>query len=63
LEQTGGGWIFVLTPGNHSAERRRIKIGRRNVEQVEVLSGLKEGDRVITSDYTGFDRINRIDLQ
>jgi HlyD family secretion protein len=63
LEQTGGDWIFVLTPGEHSAERRRIKIGRRNLEQVEVLSGLKEGDRVITSEYTGLDRINRIDLQ
>ena len=63
LEQTGGDWIFVLAPGDHSAERRRIKIGRRNIEQVEVLSGLKEGDRVITSEYTGLDRINRIDLQ
>ena len=63
LEQTGGDWIFVLRPGEHSAERRRIKIGRRNIEQVEVLSGLKEGDRVITSEYTGLDRINRIDLQ
>jgi HlyD family secretion protein len=63
LQQTGGDWIFVLTPGDHSAQRRRIKIGRRNVEQVEVLSGLKEGDRVITSDYTGLDRIDRIDLQ
>ena len=63
LEQTGGDWIFVLTAGGHSAERRRIKIGRRNVEQVEVLSGLKAGDRAITSDYTGLDRMDRIDLQ
>jgi HlyD family secretion protein len=63
LQQTGGDWIFVLTPGDKSAKRQRIKIGRRNVEQVEVLGGLKQGDRVITSDYTGLDRINRIDLQ
>jgi HlyD family secretion protein len=63
LEQTGGDWIFVLTPGGHSAQRRRIKIGRRNVEQVEVLGGLKQADRVITSDYTGLDRKDRIDLQ
>jgi HlyD family secretion protein len=63
LERTGGDWIFALTPGEHSAQRQRIKLGRRNLEQVEVLSGLKEGDRVITSDYAGLDRINRIDLQ
>lgn len=42
--------VCMLTRGDRSAERRRIKIGRRNIEQVEVLSGLKEGDRVITSD-------------
>jgi HlyD family secretion protein len=63
LQQTGGDWIFVLTPGDQSAKRQRIKIGRRNVEQIEVLGGLKQGDRVITSEYTGLDRINRIDLQ
>ena len=63
LERSGGDFAFVLTPDGRRAERRRIKIGRRNAEQVEVLSGLKDGDRVITSDYQGYEKIDRIDLK
>ncbi len=63
LERTGGDWIFVLTNSRGAARRRPIKIGRRNAEQVEVLSGLAPGDRVIISDYSGLDRIDRIDLR
>ena len=53
LERSGGDYVFVVDPSGNHADRRRIKIGRRNAEQVEVLSGLKPGDRVITSDYAG----------
>ena len=49
-----------LTPDGRSAERRRIKVGRRTSEQLEVLSGLRAGERVVTSDYTGLDKIDRI---
>jgi HlyD family secretion protein len=63
LERTGGDWIFVLAKDGKSALRRTIKIGRRNSEQVEVLSGLAAGDQAITSDYTGLERIDRIDLK
>ena len=62
LEASGGDWVFVLDAGGSTAHRRRIKLGRRNAEQVEVLSGLAAGERVIVSDYTGLDRIDRIDL-
>ena len=60
LEASGGDYVFVLN-GN-SAYKRRVKLGRRNVEQVEVLQGLQPGDRVITSDYSTYDKIDRIDL-
>lgn len=63
LERTGGDWAFVLAPDGRSAYRRHIKIGRRNAEQLEVLTGLQPGERVITSDYGGLDRYERIDLQ
>lgn len=53
LERSGGDWAMVMA-GPDRAERRRITLGRRNAEQVEVLSGLRPGDRVITSDYTAF---------
>jgi HlyD family secretion protein len=63
LERSGGDYAFVLEPDGHSARRRRIKIGRRNAQQVEVLQGLKPGERVITSDYVGLERTDRIDLK
>jgi HlyD family secretion protein len=62
LERTGGDWAMVLDASGRRAERRRLKLGRRNNEQVEVLSGLKPGERVITSDYTGFEKLDRVDL-
>jgi HlyD family secretion protein len=60
LERSGGDWIFVVAPDGRSAERRRFKVGRRTSEQLEVLSGLHAGDQVVTSDYTGFDKVDRI---
>lgn len=62
LERSGGDWVFVVSPDGRHADRRRIRIGRRNSEQVEVLSGLRPGERVITSDYQGLEKIDRVDL-
>jgi HlyD family secretion protein len=63
LERSGGDWVFVLEADGKAAARRRVKLGRRNAEQVEVLSGLTAGERVIVSDYAGLERIERIDLE
>jgi len=63
LEASGGRWAFVLAPGGRRAERRRIRIGRRNADQVEILAGLTPGDRVITSSYDGWDAYRRIDIR
>ena len=63
LERSGGDWAFVVASDGRHADRRRIKIGRRNSEQVEVLSGLRPGERVITSDYQGLEKIDRVDLK
>lgn len=41
-----GDYVFVDTGG--SAERRRINTGASNASQTEVLSGLTEGDQVVT---------------
>jgi len=62
LAETGGDWIFVLDDERDEAQRRRIKTGRRNAEQVEILSGLAAGERVITSNYSSYARIDRIEL-
>lgn len=62
LERTGGDWVMVADKSGRHALRRRIRLGRRNADQVEVLSGLIPGERVITSDYTGFEKVDRVDL-
>ncbi len=62
LERTGGDWIFVVAQDGKSALRRPIQVGRRTAEQLEILGGLAMGERVVTSDYTGFDKADRIVL-
>jgi HlyD family secretion protein len=61
LQHSGGDWVFVLD--GDSAVRRRIRVGRRNAEQLEIIAGLAAGERVITSDYQGYGGIDRIELQ
>ena len=60
-QQTIG--MFVLSPDGTEAERRSVKLGRNSVSQIEILDGLKEGDRVIISDTTALDSYNRIRLR
>jgi len=60
LERTGGDWIFVVAPDGRSAARRRIKVGRRTVEQLEITSGLVVGERVMISDYAALEKADRV---
>ncbi|CAA9497185.1 MAG: hypothetical protein AVDCRST_MAG44-536 [uncultured Sphingomonas sp.] len=53
FNDTGGNWVFVVDKGGNSATRRQVQLGRRNTDSIEVLSGLKPGERVITSSYSG----------
>ncbi len=62
VEDTGGTWAFILSADGSSAARRDISIGRRNPGQVEVTSGLTEGERIITSSYSLLQGFERIDL-
>lgn len=61
LERSGGDWMMVME-GENKALRRQVRLGRRNTEQVEILGGLKAGDRVITSDYSAFEKVDRVDM-
>ena len=62
MQTTGGDWIFALDKSGNEAVRRAVKLGRRNVEHVEVLTGLALGERVIVSDYSTYEHIETIDL-
>jgi HlyD family secretion protein len=60
--ETGGAWVFVVSPDGRSAVRRNVRLGRRNNDHIEVLEGLDPGERVITSPYTGFAERDRLSL-
>ncbi|HEX3422968.1 MAG TPA: efflux RND transporter periplasmic adaptor subunit [Sphingomicrobium sp.] len=53
FNDTGGNWVFVVDRNGSSATRRAIQLGRRNGDFIEVLGGLKPGERVVTSSYSG----------
>jgi HlyD family secretion protein len=53
-QNTGGQWIFVVTPDERKAVRRQIRIGRQNPLYYEVLSGLEAGETVVTSSYDSY---------
>tara|TARA_R110002096_G_scaffold326134_5_gene520069 strand:- start:6533 stop:7789 length:1257 start_codon:yes stop_codon:yes gene_type:complete len=53
-QATGGNWVFKLNEDGTKAVKQELRIGRQNPEFYEVLSGLKPGDKVITSSYDNF---------
>ncbi|HEX5474313.1 MAG TPA: efflux RND transporter periplasmic adaptor subunit [Vicinamibacterales bacterium] len=54
--------IFKVLPDNE-AVRVPVKLGRASVNQIEVLSGLQPGDRVILSDMSQYDQYDRVQLK
>jgi HlyD family secretion protein len=41
-----------LDADGRRAEKVRVEVGRRSAREVEILSGLKAGDRIILADMT-----------
>ena len=63
FQQTGGNWIFKVSENGESAYRADISLGSQNTEYYEVLSGLKPGDKVITSSYDNYGNIEELVLK
>ena len=61
-QSSNGQWVFVLDADNH-AVKRSVKIGRENPFYYEVLEGLKAGDKVITSSYDDFEKMEEINIK
>jgi len=55
--------LFKYEPTGDEAVRTRVKLGRMSVNTVEILEGLKEGDKVILSDMSAQDGVNTIRLK
>jgi HlyD family secretion protein len=60
-QQTVG--MFLLSPDGQEATRTSVQLGRFSVSTIEIVSGLKEGDRVIISDTSALDGYQRIRIR
>ncbi|MCW3122292.1 MAG: transporter, permease protein [Flavipsychrobacter sp.] len=59
-QQTGGLWIFKVTPDGRRAYKADIKLGRQNPDYYEVMEGLKPGERVVTSSYETYEKVQEL---
>jgi HlyD family secretion protein len=55
--------LFRLEPDGGGASRVQVRLGKSSVNTIEVQGGLAEGDRVILSDMSAWDAVERIRLQ
>ena len=60
FQQTGGNWIFKVSDDGSSAYKVDISLGSQNTEYYEVLGGLEPGDRVITSSYNNYGKVEEL---
>lgn len=63
FQQTGGSWIFKLSPDGKTAYRQEITLNRQSPDYFEVIKGLKPGDKVITSSYETYGDIQELVLK
>jgi HlyD family secretion protein len=55
--------MFRIEKDGKTAVRVAVKLGRTSVNTIEVVDGLKPGDRVILSDTSSYDSYDRIELR
>ena len=55
--------IFKLVDDGSEAVRVNVKLGKSSVNTVEILQGLKVGDKVVLSDMSAWDAFDRIRLR
>lgn len=54
--------IFKLDAKGEMATQVNVKLGKASMKEIQILDGLKEGDRVILSDMSRWDNIDRITI-
>ena len=59
---TGMVGLFKIVEGGSAAVRVQVTLGRSSVNTVEIVRGLNVGDRVILSDMSNWDAVDRVRL-
>ena len=60
FQQTAGKWVYLVSDDGRSARRVTVRLGRQNPREVEVLEGLNEGDRIVSSGYEAFNDVDEL---
>jgi HlyD family secretion protein len=55
--------MFKLDTSSSGATRVPVKVGRASVNSIQIIEGLKEGDTVILSDMSRWDKTDQIRLE
>jgi HlyD family secretion protein len=55
--------LFRVNGDGNDAQRVKVRLGKSSVNTVQVLEGLKPGDRVILSDMSAWDAYDRVRLK
>ena len=58
VDESGGAYAYVVHDG--IAEKRPIRVGASSIDKVEILDGLKEGDRIVISGTDSFKNAARV---
>jgi HlyD family secretion protein len=63
FQQTGGNWIYKVSENGNTAYKVDVQLGRQNPDYYEVLSGIKPGDKVVTSSYENYGNMQELVLK
>ncbi|MCM1255003.1 MAG: HlyD family efflux transporter periplasmic adaptor subunit [Duncaniella sp.] len=58
-----GNYELFVGDGDNEIVKRKVKLGDSNYEYVEVVDGLKPGDRVVISDMSDFKNSNKVKIR
>ncbi len=60
VESEGGRFVYIVE--NNIAARRPFKLGATSISAVEILEGLKEGDKIVVAGTDQFENAEKISL-
>ena len=60
FQTTSGRWVYLVSKDGRTARRTDVRLGKQNPREVQVLEGLSEGDRIITSAYDTFNAVDEL---
>jgi HlyD family secretion protein len=58
VDESGGAYAYLVHDG--IAEKKPIRLGSSSIDKVEILDGLKEGDRIVISGTDSFNSAARV---